>query len=398
MVSRGLSLAAKGALVVAIPVGALLLAMVVFYQFELQSREAEAAVERTFEVRSEMRRLLTQMVNAETGIRGYLLTRRESFLSPYKSATAELPGIQKNLRNAVQENSVQIKRLGVVEALTSQVLAAMQRSHDLMAGGNGQAALAELEADKVAMDALRVELDGLIAEAQRLLAIRTAEARAVERRTSAAIFAGGALGLLGGLFATVIFMRRIVRRIWRLEDEAREVAAGRSVVRNVQGNDEIARLERTLVDTSQLLTSRAEELRKIHSELESRVEQRTAELRMVSEERQALVNSSPLAIWTVNLEGVVTFWNAASEAIFGWSAAEAVGRLLPAVPEDDRPELYRLLARVAAGESLSGIERKRRRKDGSELHALLWAAPLRDSAGQIRGAIAINSDITQHKL
>jgi PAS domain S-box-containing protein len=396
--SRGPSLAAKGVLVVTIPVTALLLAMVVFYQFERQSREAGAAVERTYEMRAEMRRLLTQTINAETGVRGYLLTRRESFLEPYELAVAELPSIRENLRRAVHDDPRQMERLGAVEALTGELLSALRRSRELVARGNDQAALAEIQADKSTMDALRVHMDGMIAEAQRLLSEQTAEARAIQRRTSVAIFAGGALGLLGGIVAALIFMRRVVHRVRRLEAEAREVAAGRRVVREVEGNDEIARLERTLVDTSGLLTSRAEELQKIHSELESRVEQRTAELRAVSEERQALVDSSPLAIWTVDLEGAVTFWNAAAETIFGWTSAEAVGRPLPVVPEDDWIEMRRLLAQVADGQSLSAVERKRRRKDGTELHVLLWAAPLRDSAGRIRGAIAVNNDISQQKL
>jgi PAS domain S-box-containing protein len=396
--SRGLSLAAKGALVVAIPVAALLLAMVVFYQFQLQTQDAEAAVVRTFEIRSQMRRLLTQMLNAETGIRGYVLTRRKSFLEPYETAVAELPGIHESLRRAVRNEEGQIERLGAVEALAAQLLAGMQRSRETAARGDTQAAVAAIEADKSAMDALRAQLDGMLAESDRLLAERRTAARAAAWRTSAAIFVGGAFGLLGGIVGVLIFMRRIARRVWRLEAEAREVAAGRRIVHQVEGHDEIARLERTLVETSGLLTSRAEELRKVHAELESRVEERTAELRAVSEERQALVDSSPLAIWTVDLQGAVTFWNKASETIFGWTAEEVVGRPLPVIPDDDWTEYRRLLGRVADGESLSAVERTRRRKNGKELHVLLWAAPLRDNAGRIRGAIAINSDISQQKL
>ena len=65
-----------------IPVSALLLAMVIFNQFQRQMQRAEVAVEGAFEARGGIRRLLIQVVNAETGIRGYLLTRREAFLEP----------------------------------------------------------------------------------------------------------------------------------------------------------------------------------------------------------------------------------------------------------------------------------------------------------------------------
>src|SRR4051794_23963001 len=105
--SRHLSLTTKGALVVTLPVTALLVAMAVFYQFARRSGEAERALEQTFETRSEIRRLLTQMLNAETGIRGYLLTDRPNFLEPYDAALRELPVIHGNLRRLVGQSPTQ---------------------------------------------------------------------------------------------------------------------------------------------------------------------------------------------------------------------------------------------------------------------------------------------------
>jgi PAS domain-containing protein len=206
-----------------------------------------------------------------------------------------------------------------------RLLEGMQRTRDEVARGNERLALLQLEADKAGMDVLRSELDGMIADAQRLLAARTAAARRAEQLTSAAIFAGGGLGLLGGILAALIFARRIARRVRRLESEARDVAAGRPILHEVRGNDEIARLERTLKETSELLASRAAELDKIHSELNSRVD-------AAVEEREAVFRSSPLALWAVDLDGKVLLWNPAAERIFGWSAEEGVGRPLPVIP------------------------------------------------------------------
>ena len=194
-----------------------------------------------------------------------------------------------------------------------------------------------------------------------------AEARRARQRTSLAIFAGGFLGLLGGILAALLFTTRIGNRVRHLEAEARDVAAGRTLTHEVHGDDEIAQLERTLQETSELLTSRAQELRNAHEELEARVDQRTAELREANEElrasnevRQALVQSSPLAIWAVDLEGKVTFWNPAAERIFGWTEAEVIGRPLPVVREEDLED-YRRVA--------SAVRRKARRFPASSASA-----------------------------
>jgi PAS domain S-box-containing protein len=403
--SRDLSLTTKGVLVVAIPVTALLLAMLVFYQFARESQNAEQAVYRTYEIRGETRRALTEMLNAETAIRGYILTGDSTFLDPYKIAVRKLPEIRQNLRRLVESDAGQTARLERVESRITTLMAAMERNRREIGAGNRSVAMAEIAADKAAMDNLRDDLSAMIEEAERLLAFRSAAAAQAQRRTSAAIFAGGALGLLGGVFATLLFMTRIGSRIRILEGEARDVAAGRTIAHEVVGDDEIARLERTLQETSELLTQRAQELHNAHSDLEARVELRTAELqdanealRLSNDVREALVQSSPLAIWAIDPDGRVTFWNPAAERIFGWSEADVIGRPLPVIRDADLAEYRQWLTRFAAGESLNAVERKQRRKDGSEIDVMIWTAALRDSRGRIRGTIAIDSDVSQQKL
>jgi PAS domain S-box-containing protein len=396
--SRDLPLATKGLLVVMLPVTALLLAMVVFYQFARATAEAEHTVERTFQMRSDMRRLHMSMLNAETGIRGYLLTGRAKFLEPYEEALRELPQIRANLRRSVQELPTEAAHLDRVESLEAELLSAMDRSRLLVAQRNPQAALVELDRDKAYMDALRTELDEMTTRAQQLLDQRSAAARAAERRTGIAIFAGGALGLLGGLIAVLLFTTRIASRVRHLEEDAREVAAGRPIAHPVVGDDEIARLERALQETSELLRRRADELAEAHKQLETRVEQRTADLQASNDVRDALIRSSPLGIWAVDLDGNVTFWNPAAERMFGWTEAEVLGRRLPIVANEDQEDYRDWLRRFAAGESIVGVERRRLRKSGETVDVMIWTAPLRDAGSRIRGTIAIDSDVSQQKL
>ena len=126
--------------------------------------------------------------------------------------------------------------------------------------------------------------------------MRAVSERKAHQRLEAAIFAGGLLGLLGGLGAALLFSASIARRIQHLEEQARLVAAGQPILDEIAGNDEIALLGHTLKRTSQVLTRQSEQLRAAHGALESRVEQRTAELsqaiedlREANEVRQAVI-------------------------------------------------------------------------------------------------------------
>ncbi|HZJ25764.1 MAG TPA: PAS domain S-box protein [Acidimicrobiia bacterium] len=108
----------------------------------------------------------------------------------------------------------------------------------------------------------------------------------------------------------------------------------------------------------------------------------------------ALVDASPLAIVVIEEDGSIQLWNRASEALFGWSAEDVLGRSLPIVPADDEASAVELTARVFAGESLTGLERRRTRRDGSPVDVSLSAGPVRDRAGQVVSAILVYADIT----
>ncbi|SPE31607.1 PAS sensor protein [Candidatus Sulfopaludibacter sp. SbA6] len=394
-----LSLTAKGVLVVAIPVCALLAAMVVFYQFQQRMRDAGASVEHTYQVRVEMRRVFIRLVNAETAVRGYLLTRRESFLEPYLTARKELPDRLDALHRLASDSPEQLQRWSRVRALVARALDSMEALRHAAAG------VPELESAESDMDELRAELTAMENEEDRLLMDRSAAQERAQQRLRAAIFVGGLLGLLGGIGAAVLFNAKIARRVRQLEEDARGVAKGQPILAKIAGNDEIARLGRTLKETSELLTQQAAELKAAHGLLESKVDQRTAdlgaaneELRQANEVRQAVVQSSPLAIWAVDLEGKVTFWNPAAQRIFGWTQEEVIGGLPPIIPADEQEEQREWLERFRRGESLAAAERSRLKKDGSRIDIVIWTAPLRDAGGRIRGVIAIDSDVTERKV
>ena len=112
----------------------------------------------------------------------------------------------------------------------------------------------------------------------------------------------------------------------------------------------------------------------------------------------AVVESSNDAIISKTLEGVITSWNPAAERLFGYSAAEAIGRPVAFIVPDDRPhEEAEILARIAGGEHIRHFETVRLHRDGTRLDVSVSISPVRDGAGQIVGASKIARDIGERK-
>ena len=128
-------------------------------------------------------------------------------------------------------------------------------------------------------------------------------------------------------------------------------------------------------------------------------EQKQAEerLRASNEALNTLIQSSPLPIVTLDLEGKVTLWNQAAEQITGQSAGEAMGRFVPAVVGSD-PEGFRdMLRSVTTGENVVGVERHWRKRNGEMVYASISMAPLRDAGGAVSGVMLVAADITERK-
>ncbi len=112
---------------------------------------------------------------------------------------------------------------------------------------------------------------------------------------------------------------------------------------------------------------------------------------------RALIDASPQGITSLDLDGRVLTWNRSAQRLFGWRAEEVQGQLLPIVPEESLEEFSRLRARVANGERISGLEMRRRRKDGTLIDVSLSADPIPGDDGEVSGIIAVLEDITERK-
>lgn len=112
----------------------------------------------------------------------------------------------------------------------------------------------------------------------------------------------------------------------------------------------------------------------------------------------AIVEGSDDAIFSRNLEGVITSWNQGAERLYGYTAAEAIGQLSTLlVPERMLEQEQDPSLRIGSRETTEHFETVRKRKDGSEIYVSLRISPVRDSSGLLVGDSKIARDITEAK-
>jgi PAS domain S-box-containing protein len=118
-------------------------------------------------------------------------------------------------------------------------------------------------------------------------------------------------------------------------------------------------------------------------------------LETANAELEMLVQLSSEALLGVTLDGLITHWNAAAEALLGYSAAEIIGQDLNVfLPADRATEPAEILLRLEANEHVTGYETLRLTKQGRVVPVSLNVSPVRDAMGTLIGAAISARNLT----
>jgi PAS domain S-box-containing protein len=111
-----------------------------------------------------------------------------------------------------------------------------------------------------------------------------------------------------------------------------------------------------------------------------------------------LLDTVEQAVIATDLGGRITYWNHFAEKLYGWPAAEAVGRsILEVTPEEgEGAHAAEIMSWLAAGKTWSG-EFNVRRRDGTSFPALVTDTPIQDEAGRLVGVVGVSTDLTERK-
>ena len=114
-----------------------------------------------------------------------------------------------------------------------------------------------------------------------------------------------------------------------------------------------------------------------------------------SERLLAQIESELEAMIVADRDGIIQKWNSAAERIFGYSAAEAIGRTLDlVVPEEERADHWRNYRRVMTSGVLNYrpdhvLDVEGLRRDGTRVMLDVALVPIRDPTGRLVGITAV---------
>ena len=160
----------------------------------------------TYEVLSRLDAVLTSLIDAESGERGYIITGEEQFLERYHSAVRRLAQEVKQLREVTADDLHQQRRLDALEPLTTARLAMLQEGIDLrkQQGFAAAAQMVRLRKGKAIMDDIHRVIAEMQEEEKVLLKHRDAAARASVRSTILTLTAGYVVSF--GLLISVFYL------------------------------------------------------------------------------------------------------------------------------------------------------------------------------------------------
>jgi PAS domain S-box-containing protein len=336
---------------------------------EVKSRSDAAWVDHTLAVLQEFSDIRLLIRRAESAGRGFLLTGDPAFASEYRDASQQIAPALAGLIEATKDNPLQRELLENNRILIPRRFAISGELVRLRAAGDtaGIAAITSRAEGRAAMAAISANFDKLTAEAQGMLAIRTADSR----RTRIVLLGIDLAGVV-----LILMLASVLTREARRSNRRLETSLSASKAENET-------LEAAVAERTEHLLAAHEELRRSASVL------------------QSTFNSMAEAVLVIDTAGVVVLWNAAAAQTLGYRADMTVHELRKnslayhadgtgLVAADEMPA-----ARALRGEPFDGKEIIFSPAGGGDpRHLVISGRPLRDAAGVINGAALVYHDIT----
>jgi signal transduction histidine kinase/ActR/RegA family two-component response regulator len=204
--------------------------------------------------------VLTDALNAETGLRGYAATREPLFLAPYNLTLTRIGAERRSLREtAVIEGAGRQQR--AVDATSGKVLSELAQLRTAISRGvTAENFRPALKNEKMTMDLLRRQVASLARSTAALAAIQNNSITTLQTRINLLDIAGLALALLAGLAGIALFTSGIASRVGAIAENARRLGEGQPLEPIPPAADEIGRVAESHLKAEELLASWAAEL------------------------------------------------------------------------------------------------------------------------------------------
>ena len=245
----------QGKIQVALPLLAVIVSALLAVFGHYQHARIEAAIQRQFQTVASLNEVLTLMVNAETGMRGYLLTKHEEFLQPYATASQKLPVAMSQMRALAESEPGgdsrinKLRLLSQLQTLIDQQMSdlAWQQRHASLPNTSNDEIFDHLTLGKHLMDEIRANLGAAQTAEWRSLTERVQEINAIRRRDYLAVFLTLIVALGTRLVAWYLFNTGVIRRIEHLVENTHSLREGNPLPSPPSGKpDALGELEKEL--------------------------------------------------------------------------------------------------------------------------------------------------------
>jgi PAS domain S-box-containing protein len=207
---RKLSLAERGAIAINIPLLCLAFSFGTHLFVRQTTIQSEQKVEHIQEILQQSRSLMVDMLDAETGVRGYFISRQAEFLTPYAQGAARLPMTVDRLNLLVRDRPSQIAQIATIERLAQQKLMILNDGIDRVRNGKVQTDASGLPVlrsyeGKLVMDRFRKSLAEFQSQQELALEVNSRDLQNLRDLNIMVIVMGVAIGGLGAAIAARLF-------------------------------------------------------------------------------------------------------------------------------------------------------------------------------------------------
>ena len=352
----------------------LLLAIVSYFYFSSTEAfiQSSAKVQHSQKIINQLEVVLSLIKDAETGQRGFIITKNEDFLSPYDTASVHLDQEMLAL-SELMIDSMQMRRYESLVPDISAMMARLDFSIDLIRRNEFDSAISYIVSTtgKRYMDKVRTTIQTMKDEEKAKLTalVRTEEENA--RHTFMSVIIGSAL-------TSILLVVGLIRILHEIMKKKSAEAALR------HANKELITAQR--------------DLKKINNELEERVEERTKALAISEKRHRSLIAATTSIVWTCNAEGQIENRVPLWEKFTGqqWEQYKGLG-WLEAVHPDDREKIKREWKETKDNQTILRLESRLLSKRGDYRHILLHGVPIMSEDGTMQELIGTISDIDDQK-
>jgi signal transduction histidine kinase len=211
----------------ALAMAILVLIVTLTYHRTILLVQTEVSREQSHRLLETTQQLLSELEDAETGQRGYLITGEESYLAPYQSAVDEVGNTVKQLHDLARQDPDQERELAALEPLKEAKLGELSQTIDLRrkAGFDAAKQIVQTNAGEQIMEKMRKIIARMDGRAEKSINVDQQLTETAARRSIHVVLLGGAVTLVL-LLSTFFLLHKEIAVRTRAEEKVSRLNEG----------------------------------------------------------------------------------------------------------------------------------------------------------------------------